>query len=171
MTPIRIGILGAESCGKTTLGIALAKELHGTYVAEYARDYVGSLTRPYTYEDVVRIAHKQCEQLTASYSTNWVFFDTELIITKVWFLHKYGKCPLFLTKMLAHYPIRFALLCDCDLPFVFDPLRENPDLRQELTNWYRKELELYHIPYAIVRGGGDARLQSAQQALRMASQL
>ena len=171
MTPCRMGRWGAESCGKTTLGTALAERLYGTYVAEYARDYVGSLTRPYTYADVVHIARKQCEQLTASYSTGWVFFDTELIITKVWFLHKYGKCPSFLTEMLAHYPIRFALLCDCDLPFVFDPLRENPNLRQELTDWYKKELELYHIPYTLIRGTGDSRLHSAQQALRTVSLL
>ncbi len=171
MRPIRIGILGAESCGKSTLGTALAQELKGTYVAEYARDYVGSLTRPYTYEDVVHIAHKQCEQLTDPYSTDLVFFDTELIITKVWFMHKYGKCPPFLTEMLAHYPIHFALLCDCDLPFVYDPLRENPDLRQELTNQYQQELERYHIPYAIVRGHNEMRLQSALQALRTAALL
>lgn len=154
---VRVGILGAESCGKSTLSQVLARRMGGTCVAEYARDYVGALSRPYTYEDVVAIAQKQCEQLTAPYDTRWVFYDTELIITKVWFLHKYGQCPQFVLDMLEHYPLQCALLCDCDLPFEADPLRENPDIRPELTAWYKRELERYGVPYLMVRGVGSDR--------------
>lgn len=163
---LRIGIVGAESCGKSTLALSLAQQLHGTCVGEYARDYVGSLPAPYTYDDVVHIAKKQCEELSADYPTRWVFYDTELIITKVWFMHKYGRCPAFVTEMLKSYPLAFVLLCDCDLPFVPDPLRENPAIRPQLTSWYREELEGYGIPYAVVSGVGDVRLQSALHALQ-----
>lgn len=163
---LRIGIVGAESCGKTTLALSLAQQLHGTCVGEYARDYVGQLPAPYTYNDVVHIARKQCEELSADYPTRWVFYDTELIITKVWFMHKYGCCPAFVTEMLRSYPLDFVLLCACDLPFVPDPLRENPAIRPQLTAWYRDELEEYGIPYSVVSGTGDARLQSALHALK-----
>lgn len=165
MSSRKIGILGAESCGKTTLGKALAEHYKGTYIAEYARDYVGSLMRPYTQEDVVQIAKKQCEQLAATYPTEWAFFDTELIITKVWFIYKYGECPTFVTDRLKNHSIDYALLCDCDLPFVEDPLRENPTIRQELTDRYRQELEEYHIPYTLIRGDGERRTMNAIEAL------
>ncbi len=95
-----------------------------------------------------------------------LFFDTELIITKVWFLHKYGTCPDFLLEALEHNPIDFYLLCAPDLPFEPDPLRENPHLRDYLFDWYERELQAYGKPYAIVRGEGKARLHSATQAIR-----
>ncbi len=95
-----------------------------------------------------------------------LFYDTELIITKVWFLHKYNTCPTFLLEALDNNPIDFYLLCAPDLPFVPDPLRENPHLRDHLFQWYERELQAYHKPYAIIRGEGPARLQSAIQALQ-----
>ncbi len=95
-----------------------------------------------------------------------LFFDTELIITKVWFLHKYNRCPDFLLEALRHNPIDFYLLCAPDLPFEPDPLRENPHLRDYLFAWYEREIQAQHKPYAIIRGTGPARLQSALHALQ-----
>ena len=36
---MRIGIIGPESTGKTTLAKDLAERYHGVYVPEYAREY------------------------------------------------------------------------------------------------------------------------------------
>ena len=113
----------------------------------------------YTYEDVVNIAQQQVQQLqnsihggiTEGYRSNVVFFDTELIITKVWFLHKFGKCPEFVEKALHDYPMDVYLLCYPDMEWEPDPVRENPDIREYLFDWYEREIQALGIPYYIIR--------------------
>ena len=87
---------------------------------QYAREYMESCVHAsaYTYEDVMNIAHHQVQQLTELFEgiskgcrKDVIFFDTELIITKVWFLHKYGTCPEFLEDALHKYPMDIYLLC------------------------------------------------------------
>ena len=61
----KVGIIGPESSGKSTLAQYLANRYKGTYVPEYAREYVEHLNRPYTYEDVESIAQYQIKELEA----------------------------------------------------------------------------------------------------------
>ena len=197
---LRIGIIGPESTGKSTLANQLAGVLQASVVPEYARDYVEQLSRPYTYDDVVLIAKKQIEQLSADYPTPIVIFDTELIITKVWFEHKYSSasdsntasasasasssastsaststssstssstsaCPQFIEDYLLEHPLDHYLLLSPDLPFVPDPVRENPDLRLQLFDRYLALLRHYRLPYTIISGTGATRLQAALDAI------
>ena len=154
----KVGIIGPESSGKSTLAQYLAKRYNGIYVPEYARRYVEQLNRPYTRADVEIIAHHQIEQLSTSSfnlspkkTTNVVFFDTELIITKVWLLHKYGDCPQWLDDAIRAYPMDVYLLCAPDIPWVPDPTRENPDIRQFLFDWYEREIQSLNTPYYIIK--------------------
>lgn len=167
----KIGIIGPESTGKTSLARLLALHLHGIYIPEYAREYMESLPSDYkyTYDDVFSIAYKQVKQLEA---IDYIYprtktvdirdihspeaapvylFDTELIITKVWFLHKYGNCPDFLEDALHAHPMDYYVLCYPDLPWEPDPVRENPDLRQYLYDWYEREIKALGIPYEVLR--------------------
>ena len=157
----KIGIIGPESTGKSTLASYLAHRYGGVLVPEYAREYMEkrACASAYTYEDVVNIAQQQVQQLqnsihggiTEGYRSNVVFFDTELIITKVWFLHKFGKCPEFVEKALHDYPMDVYLLCYPDMEWVPDPVRENPDIREYLFDWYEREIQALDIPYYIIR--------------------
>ena len=123
---MKVGIIGPESTGKSTLAKYLANRYKGTLISEYARDYMENLDRPYTYEDVVAIAKHQVEELS-NLNDELYFFDTELIVTKVWFLHKYGSCPDWLQQAILDYPMDVYLLTYPDLPWLPDPVRENPD--------------------------------------------
>ena len=157
----KIGIIGPESTGKSTLASYLAHRYGGVLVPEYAREYMEkrACASAYTYEDVVNIAQQQVQQLqncihggiTEGYRSNVVFFDTELIITKVWFLHKFGKCPDFVEKALHDYPMDVYLLCYPDMEWEPDPVRENPDIREYLFDWYEREIQALDIPYYIIR--------------------
>ena len=160
----RVGIIGPESTGKSTLASYLAHRYGGVLVSEYAREYMESrvCANAYTHEDVVNIAKFQVQQLeklsTAfsegipkGYRSDIVFFDTELIITKVWFLHKYGKCPDFVEQALHRYPMDTYLLCYPDMPWQPDPVRENPNIREYLFDWYEREIQALDIPYYIIR--------------------
>lgn len=148
---IRIGIIGPESTGKTTLTNQLAAIYSGTAVPEYARTYVEQLHTQYTYDDVCNIAKKQIEEITSTYHTRYVFFDTELIITYVWFIYKYGQCPDWLKNGLLSYRMDAYLLCYPDIAFVPDPVRENPHIREELFLTYLDELKKLGTPYYIIK--------------------
>ncbi len=151
-----IGIIGPESSGKTTLARYLAARYNGVFVPEFAREYMENLHRPYTIDDVHAITHHQIAHLDALCSdtesaTAPVFFDTELIITKVWFEHKYGICPDYLSDALQRYPMTVYLLTYPDLEWIPDPVRENPDIRLELFQRYEAEIQALDIPYYIIR--------------------
>ena len=150
----RVGIIGPESTGKSTLATYLAHRYGGVLVPEYAREYMERLAPAYahTYEDVVEIAQQQVRELaTPRAESEVVFYDTELIITKVWFLHKYGKCPDFLLHAIEQYPMDVYLLCYPDMAWQPDPVRENPTIREYLFQWYEKEVQALGVPYYIIK--------------------
>ena len=80
---MRIGIIGPESTGKTTLAKELAERYQGIFVPEYAREFVEKKgSTEVTWDELCEIAKKQIERL-AIRDEGLVVFDTELIITKV----------------------------------------------------------------------------------------
>ena len=154
----KVGIIGPESTGKSTLSHYLAKRYGGMLLPEYARVYLEERARAYgcayayTREDVLQIAAYQVEELRElSQQEGVAFFDTELIITKVWLQHKYGECPQFVEEALREYPMDVYLLCYPDLPWEPDPVRENPTIREYLFDWYEREVQALDVPYYIVR--------------------
>lgn len=160
----KVGIIGPESTGKSTLASYLAHRYEGLLIPEYAREYMESraCASAYTVEDVMNIAHMQVQQLRElslgstegipkGYRRDVVFFDTELIITKVWFLHKFGHCPDFVEQALHEFPMDIYLLCYPDMPWLPDPVRENPEIREYLFDWYEREIQELGIPYYIIR--------------------
>ena len=146
----RVGIIGPECTGKSTLARYLANRYHGVLVPEYAREYMENLNRPYTVEDVETIARHQIEHLQ-KLKDGLYFFDTELIITKVWFEHKYGSCPAWLEQAIHDYPMDVYLLTYPDIEWKPDPVRENPDIRLELFDRYESEIQKLDIPYYIIK--------------------
>ena len=165
----KIAILGPESTGKSTLAQTLAEHFKAPWVPEYAREYVEKLTRPYTFDDVCNIALTQIEQ-EAHYeqnpTENFVFFDTDLIITKVWLEYKFGVVPGFITDWMNTHGFDLYLLCAADLPWQFDPVREHGDDRDYFFEWYKREIELTGKPYFIVNGIDNQRIQSAIDAIQ-----
>lgn len=149
----RVGIIGPESTGKSTLAHYLSQRYGGTLVPEYAREYMESLAPDYRYdyEDVLRIAAHQVAEISEKKESELLIYDTELIITKVWMQHKFGQCPDFLLEAIKAYPMDVYLLCYPDMPWQPDPVRENPTIREYLFEWYEREIQALGIPYYIIR--------------------
>lgn len=162
--PITIAITGPESTGKSWLAHALARHYGCDWVAEYAREYLNALSRPYTLDDVLRISIRQQKEIDQAMKVSrgrFLFLDTELTVTKVWCTYKYGHCPAWINKKQGEQEMDLYLLTDIDLPWQPDPLREHPDKRQKLFELYRAELDQRGWPYEIVAGKEQTRLENA----------
>jgi NadR type nicotinamide-nucleotide adenylyltransferase len=165
----KIAITGPESTGKTALARQLAEHFQSPWVPEYAREYVENLTAPYTYDDVCNIARKQIQEEifyeNPISNVEFVFFDTDLILTKVWFSYCFNIVPDFLTDRINSGFFDLYLLCAPDLGWEPDPVREHGEDREYFFDWYRREIEQTGKPYVVVNGIGNQRLQNAIDAL------
>lgn len=155
---MKIAIIGPESTGKTTLAKALAQQFHGTYVPEYAREYIERKgTRDVTFDELCEIARHQIEQLQTISNDlkrpqTVLFFDTELIVTKIWFDYAFGIVPEWLNQAILRYPMDAYLLTAPDIPWQPDPARYNGSdtIRRQLFDRYESEIRSLHIPYFVI---------------------
>ncbi len=162
LPPNTFVVIGPESTGKTTLCQQLASRYQSDWIPEYARTYLEELQKPYTFDDVIHIAQKQIEiEQNFSGQSNFLFIDTDLIITKVWLLHVFKQTPPWIDDYLKSAYRKAYLITYPDLPWEFDPLRENPHLRQYLFDWYIREVKQLNTPYAIIKGLGNERTENA----------
>jgi NadR type nicotinamide-nucleotide adenylyltransferase len=160
----KIAIIGPECTGKTTLSKQLAEYYNTQWIPEYAREFVLKLNHPYTYADVETIAQQQQQQIQANYEplNNYIFFDTELIITKVWFDVVFKKEPEWLTKAIEESNFDLYFLCSPDLPWEPDTVRENGGkMRDKLFQIYKSELDKNNFKYFIIEGVDKVRLQKS----------
>lgn len=165
---LKVAVIGPESTGKSELANKLAKHYKGVCVPEYAREYVEKLGRPYTFDDVCHIAQHQITQekyYSEQSSPDFLVFDTELIITKVWLMYCYKQCPDDVQKQIDEGFFDLYLLCEPDLPWEFDPVREHRDDRDFFFDWYKREIELTGKPCFNISGTGNERTQKAIQAI------
>lgn len=161
---IRIILTGPESTGKTELASALADKYNTAYIPEYAREYIGSLNRPYEYDDLVHIAKHQKEQMKDFISRvhTIIFADTYLMITRVWFEWVYRKYPSWIDDELKKTRDALYLLCKPDIPWFPDGMRENGGKNREiLFQTYENHLRYLGLHYRYVSGQGDMRMENA----------
>ncbi|MFC2118293.1 ATPase, partial [Bacteroidota bacterium] len=78
-----------------------------------------------------------------------------------WFNEVYKKCPGWINQELKRIKPGLFLLCNYDLPWDYDPLRENKELRPYLFEQYKKEMDYYNYSYKIVSGKKTSRLEQA----------
>src|SRR6187402_1758917 len=90
----KVAIIGPECTGKSELSQYLADHFNTEWVPEYARAYLDKLRRPYTQDDLLKIAHGQL-RLEDEYTidaNNFLICDTNLYVIKIWSMFKYGNC-------------------------------------------------------------------------------
>lgn len=154
----KVGIIGPESTGKSVLAQDLAEQFKGTYVPEYAREYVERKgSTEVTYDELCGIARHQIEEITSlpfreEPEVGLYFFDTELIVTKVWFEYAFGQVPEWMEEAVRRYPMDCYLLTYPDIPWIPDPARCNgsEEIRLELFDRYEREIMDLDKPYFII---------------------
>ena len=159
----KIVITGPESSGKTTLAAALATHFEGNWSPEFARTYLHWLGRDYTQQDLPAIARGQIawEDWHQRQNPEWLFCDTDLTVLHVWHVWKYGEVNPFIAAQMQARRADFYLLCQPDLPWQPDPLRESREHLQALFALYDNTLQQLGVPYAVVNGVGEQRLNNA----------
>ena len=163
----KIAIVGPESTGKTTLTGQLAAHYGTNWVPEYAREYLDSLKRDYRREDLRKIAegqlHREDEKLRSA--NRYLFYDTNLVVLKIWQEHKYGESDPWIDDQLRKRHYDLYLLSACDVPWEYDPQRENPHDRTVLFEKYQHVLEQMNVPYHVLEGGEEQRFNKAIQII------
>ncbi|MDY0315366.1 MAG: ATP-binding protein [Bacteroidales bacterium] len=166
---LKIVLTGPESTGKTTLAEKLANHYSLAWTKELAREFVENLNRPYIEKDVLEIAKLQILEENKILNKNHkaVFFDTDLIITKIWLLHVYGKSPNWIDEEIRKNKNCIHLLCYPDLPWLADAVRENSNNRLYLFEKYETEIINYGFPYKIIKGNEKERFETAIEFLNL----
>jgi len=147
----------------------LANHYNTVYVPEYSREYVEKLQRKYRLDDVIHIAQKQIEleKELQGRANQILFYDTFLIITKIWLQVVFQIVPAWLEDYIRHGEWDLFLLCNYDIPWEEDPVRENPgDMRIKLFDMYRDEISRLGIPCKIISGTGEERYSNALSAVK-----
>jgi nicotinamide riboside kinase len=166
----KIVVTGPESTGKTALTEALVPLLNAVLIPEFARTYVENLHRPYGYIDLEIIARHQVaeeKRLSDISGDRILLMDTWLIITKVWFDVVFGKVPAWIDSYISTSGIDLFLVCQTDLPWIADPVRENGgEMRGLLFDRYCREIENYGFKYEVVEGHGAVRVENALRLIQ-----
>lgn len=161
-----ITLTGPESTGKTTLAEQLSDHYGWPMTHEIAREALESNVKYHEY-DVYRMAIRQFRTIETAASLDTTFFiaDTDLLTYRIWLSFKYGHCAPWLEALSWRQKPVLYLLCKPDLPWEFDPLRENPNDLLPLYESYKSILEEENAPYFLVEGKGPHRLIAAISAI------
>lgn len=171
MTLKKIVIIGPESTGKSTLCELLAQHYGSSWCPEFAREYLLTNGIRYTYDDLLTIARGQLaledEMALTVHHTKPFFIDTDMYVMKVWSEFVFGKCHRFILDQIVERHYDLYLLCNTDLPWIKDELREYPDpeRRQQLYCIYKDIMINQPVPWAEISGNYEERLEKAIQAV------
>jgi nicotinamide riboside kinase len=189
----KVVVIGPESTGKSTLCQRLAEHYNTLWVPEYAREYLEKNRTKYSYDDLLTIAKGQIEleekatqqlaftlhnspftihhspltsHLPIAIGTP-LFIDTDMYVMKVWAEFVFNKCHNWILNSIAERSYDLYLLCDTDLPWVEDALREYPDkrIREKLFSLYKELMVNQSTPWCIISGNYEERLEKAIQCV------
>ncbi len=160
--PIKIAFTGPESSGKTTLAKLISETFSGVLIEEYAREYLDQKSS-YEQIDLDIIAKKQIENWKVE--NELIIADTELTVIKVWSEYRYKSCSNFILESYKNQSFDHYFLCKPDIPWEEDPLRENPNNRDELFELYLNELTTMKRHFTIVEGNQKNRLKICKKQI------
>jgi NadR type nicotinamide-nucleotide adenylyltransferase len=163
----KIVVIGPESTGKSTLCEQLAQHYNVDWVKEYAREYLLKNGTEYSFEDLLTIAKGQLnleeENSKLKTQNSKLFIDTDMYVMKVWCEFVFNNCHRWILDQIAERKYDLYLLCNVDLPWVKDELREYPDLesRQKLYHIYKDIMINQSVPWIDISGDYAERFQKA----------
>ena len=164
---IRVVLTGSESTGKTTLAEQLARHYAAELVPEFVRGYAESKGGGIEFSDHGPIARGQIalEDEHIARGAGLVVQDTDLLSTVVYCRHYFGVCPPWIEEAAAARRPDLYLLCDIDLDWVADGVRDRGHMREEMQQLFRDAVLASGVATATVTGIGLERLERAVDAI------
>lgn len=173
-----IGILGAESSGKTQLALDLESKLRSAdldaqSVPEYLREFCDRHGRTPRRDEQTAIATEQTRRIDAAAESHAVVVaDTTALMTAVYSEIVFGDSSQYASVELAQHRCDLTLLMALDLPWQADGLqRDGAHVREPVDALVRATLARIGQPFVVVAGQGEVRVQSAWRAVRRAMAL
>ena len=159
---MKVVLTGPECSGKTTLATQLAEHFGVSIAPEPARGHLQP-EQVYQPSDLLQLTAVQ-RRLEVKEPVRLQVFDTDLQTIYIWWQEKFGPAPEVLRRAYAEYSSQFDrryLLCRPDIPWKYDPLRENPDDRDRLYELYRNDLSARGLAFGLIEGQADQRFKCA----------
>src|SRR5690348_14954612 len=102
----------------------LAAHFKTVWVPEMSREYIASLNRKYTLEDIEHCTTSQLEEeeSLSKKANGFLFCDSEMIIAKVWCEDVFKTIPGWIEEKVKTNLYSLHLLMKPDIPFVQDPV-------------------------------------------------
>ncbi|MFM8901003.1 MAG: AAA family ATPase [Burkholderiales bacterium] len=176
MAAFVIALLGAESTGKTQLAAALTQTLQqaghdAALVTEYLRDFCDTHSRTPTRTEQAHIAAEQTRRIQSLAQRHAVVVaDTTALMTAVYSEQVFDDRSLYSIALQAHQALDLTLLTALDIAWQADGLqREGPQVRGPVDALIRQALQRANLPFSVVSGQGQARLEQALRCVEHAT--
>ncbi|HWE42934.1 MAG TPA: ATP-binding protein [Gemmatimonadaceae bacterium] len=167
----RIVVTGPESTGKTTLSRRLAELARTEWVPEASRIYAERKGGELLASDVapiarehIRLADAAAERARAAGKTLLVL-DTDLLSTVIYARYYYRLVPDWVERWERARRADLYLLCDIDVPWIPDGIRDRPANRDEMFALFRDALVRRKVSFVLVHGSWDERWAIAERAI------
>ena len=167
----RVCVTGPESTGKTTLAARLAAYYRTVWVPEASRIYAERKQSPLLVSDVAPIAreHVAMADEAVPAAGRLIVLDTDLLSTAVYSQHYYGVVPPEVKALERARRADLYLLCDVDVPWLPDGIRDRPTNREAMLAVFREALETRKLRWTMITGDWETRWQTAIDAVRTIS--
>ncbi len=164
---IRVVLTGSESTGKTTLAEQLARHYGAELVPEFVRAYAERKGGEIEFSDHGPIARGQMalEDEHIARAGRLVVQDTDLLSTVVYCNHYFGRCPPWIDEAAAARRPDLYLLCEIDLDWIADGVRDRGHLRDEMQQLFREAVHASGVAAVAITGTGNERLERAIDAI------
>ncbi|MEW5914753.1 MAG: ATP-binding protein [Gemmatimonadota bacterium] len=163
----RIVVTGSESTGKTLLAQQLAEHYAVAWVREFARDYAEEKHTPLTADDVDPIGRGQVarEDAAVHKAHDLLILDTDLLSTLVYGEQYYGIAPEWIPGAVKLRLADLYLLCDIDVPWVADSVRDAQHQRRSMHDAFLQRLKAFGAPFRLITGTPSERLATAIESI------
>ncbi len=172
MSGLVVGLVGAESTGKTVLATELARVLQSrgldaVMIPEALRDFCDRHARTPRVDEQVAIAVEQTRRIRdASRQHQVVLADTTALMTAVYSDFVFGDASLYPQALQDHAEADITLLTSLDLAWRSDGIqRDGEHVREPVDALIRQALQSAGLGYAVVAGQGARRVDHALAAI------